>query len=76
MRVMGRKYEYEGLSELCKAEEIATWKESLTTSGVIRKDKFENMQSLMSRLQAKKKIRYINMTFAEIVSFQYKRPLL
>ena len=74
MRTMGRKYEYEGLSELCTAPEIATWKESLATSGVIRKDKFENMQSLMSRLQAKKKIRYINMTFAEIVSFNTKGP--
>jgi len=74
MRIMGRKYEYEALSELCKADEIATWKEGLATSGVIRKDKFENMQSLMSRLQAKKKIRYINMTFAEIVSFNAKGP--
>jgi len=73
-RIMGRKYQYEELSKKCDANELAAWKEDLATRGVLRKDKFQNMQALMGRLQERQKIRYINMTFDELVRFETEGP--
>ena len=68
------------LSSYCdSSEKISSWKKSLAESGIIRKDKFKNMQSLMERLGAfggkdEGKIRYINIGKEDLENYNREGP--
>ena len=73
-RVKGRRYAYESATKNCSAEEIGKYKEELTKTGVVRKDKFINLRSLMRKLFFTKKIRTLNMDFNDVLTFQSQGP--
>ena len=63
----------------CGAAKISAWKETLAERGIVRKDKFTNMQSLMERLGAfggegESKIRYINVGKEDLENYNRKGP--
>tara|TARA_Y100000034_G_C6901185_1_gene416858 strand:- start:535 stop:3786 length:3252 start_codon:yes stop_codon:yes gene_type:complete len=74
VRIMGRKFQYETLTKKCEADLVGEWKEDLAESGDIRRDKFWNMQALMTRLRNNKKIRYISVGIDELFAFATKGP--
>lgn len=73
-RTFARKYEYETLGANCSADELGAWKEDLAKSGVVRRDKFKNMRSVMTKLFNRGKIRTIAMSFDDVLTYQAKGP--
>ena len=66
--IVKRKYEYEAKTQECDENALGEWKKELAASGAVPQDKFLNLQSLMARLAAAKKIRNLNITYNQMLS--------
>ena len=66
--IMKRKYEYENATQDCSENTLGTLKKGWAESGVIRKDKFLNLQSLMQNLVEQGKMRNLKISFNEAIT--------
>jgi len=74
LRIMGRRYQYKTLTQKCDSKQVAEWKKKIADGGDVRRDQFWNMQSLLKSLTKLKKIRFISLSYEELLSFQSQGP--
>ena len=73
-RTISRKFRYKELSKKCSAAELGEYKRELSESGIVRDDKYKNMQSLMRALRDNKKIRYVNIPVSSLAAIESLGP--
>ena len=73
-RTISRKFRFKELSKRCSATEMGEYKRELAESGIVRDDKYKNMQSLMRAMRDSKKIRYVNVPINALAAIENAGP--
>jgi len=72
--MMGRKLLYDVLRKECSAEKLAEVKKADAERGIVAKEKSLSMKSLISRMCDADKIRYIPLSYKDLMNFRLSGP--